>query len=75
VNYRGVGAGTLLSNTTVGGEAPGAGTGVRGWRDYLSVSSAHRDDAVDANADGWLKPCCCCCFAYGGYEAALNPMV
>ena len=74
VNYRGVGAGTLLSNTTVVAKLLALGLVCVAGVIYLSVHPRIAMTPVDANADGWLKAMLLLLFAYGGYEAALNPM-
>jgi amino acid transporter len=74
VNYRGVGAGTLLSNITVLAKlaALAAVAGAGAW--YLATHAAVAAPAVSAGGDEWLKAMVLLIFAYGGYEAALNPM-
>jgi len=74
VNYRGVGAGTLLSNTTVVAKLLALGLVCVAGVIYLSVHPRIAMTPVDANTDGWLKAMLLLLFAYGGYEAALNPM-
>ena len=73
-NYRGVAAGTLVSNVSVVAKlvplALVAAVGIV----YLA---AHRLPAAQASTgglDGWLKALLLMIFAYGGYEAALFPL-
>ena len=74
VNYRGVGAGTLVSNTTVVAKLLALGLVCVAGVVYLAVHPRIALLPVVANADGWLKAMLLLLFAYGGYEAALNPM-
>jgi amino acid transporter len=74
VNFRGVGAGTLVSNFTVIAKlAALAGVCVAGTA-YLAFHAPVAAAPVAAGADGWLQAMLLLLFAYGGYEAALNPM-
>jgi APA family basic amino acid/polyamine antiporter len=74
VNYRGVGAGTTLSNATalvkllVLFAVAGAGMA------WLCFHPALAAAPVTPTREGWLKAMLLLLFAYGGYEAALNPM-
>jgi APA family basic amino acid/polyamine antiporter len=74
VNYRGVGAGTALSNATALTKLVAlfavAGAGVA----WLCVHPALAAAPVTPTREGWLKAMLLLLFAYGGYEAALNPM-
>ena len=74
VNYRGVGAGTMLSNVTALTKLLAlfavAGAGVA----WLCVHPALAAAPVTPRGEGWLKAMLLLLFAYGGYEAALNPM-
>src|SRR5207302_911473 len=74
VNYRGVGAGTLVSNTTVVAKLLALGLVCVAGVVYLAVHPRIALMPVVANADGWLQAMLLLLFAYGGYEAALNPM-
>jgi amino acid transporter len=74
VNYRGVGAGTLMSNVSAVAKLAAlalvCGVGVI----WLTMHPAVATAPVAAGADSWLKAMLLLLFAYGGYEAALNPM-
>jgi basic amino acid/polyamine antiporter, APA family len=74
VNYRGVGSGALVSNVTVIAKLAALGVlclvGV-GW---LALHRPAATMPVPAGVEGWLKAWLLLLFAYGGYEAALNPM-
>jgi APA family basic amino acid/polyamine antiporter len=77
VNYRGVGAGTLMSNAAVLGKLLALGIlGVVGvlWLSAHAAAGAVRVAPTAATPDDWLKALLLLMFAYGGYEAALNPM-
>jgi amino acid transporter len=74
VNYRGVGAGTLVSNTTVVAKLLALGLVCVAGVLYLSVHPRVAATPVAASVDGWLQAMLLLLFAYGGYEAALNPM-
>jgi len=73
-NYRGVAAGTLVSNVSaVAKLVPLALVCAVG----ISYLAAHPSVAVaeaTGGVDGWLKAVLLMIFAYGGYEAALFPM-
>jgi basic amino acid/polyamine antiporter, APA family len=73
-NYRGVAAGTLVSNvSTVAKLVPlllVCGVGLV----YLFGHPAVTPDAPTGGVDGWLKAVLLMIFAYGGYETALFPM-
>jgi len=74
VNCRGVGAGTTMSNAAVVAKLAVLGVlcavGVAWLATHPPVAAA----PVPASADGWLRAMLLLVFAYGGYEAALNPM-
>jgi len=74
VNYRGVGAGTLVSNTTVVAKLLALGLVCVAGVLYLSVHPRVAATPLAASVDGWLQAMLLLLFAYGGYEAALNPM-
>jgi amino acid transporter len=74
VNYRGVGAGTLMSNISVVGKLLALGVVCAAGVLWLAVHAPVAAPPVAASADGWLKAMLLLLFAYGGYEAALNPM-
>jgi basic amino acid/polyamine antiporter, APA family len=73
-NYRGVAAGTLVSNVSVVAKlvplALVAAVGVA----YLTTHPALAPAAAGGGIDAWLKAVLLLIFAYGGYEAALFPM-
>ncbi|HVH82958.1 MAG TPA: amino acid permease, partial [Steroidobacteraceae bacterium] len=73
-NYRGVAAGTLVSNVSVVAKlvplALVAGVGVV----YLTAHHALAPAAARGGIDAWLQAVLLLIFAYGGYEAALFPM-
>ncbi len=74
VNYRGVGAGTRLSNLSVIGKLAALGVVCAAGVLWLTLHPAVATPPVTASADSWLKAMLLLLFAYGGYEAALNPM-
>jgi basic amino acid/polyamine antiporter, APA family len=74
VNYRGVGAGTLVSNVTVVAKLAALALVCVAGVAWLGVHAAVPSPVVTPNVDGWLKAMLLLLFAYGGYEAALNPM-
>jgi amino acid transporter len=74
VNYRGVGAGTLVSNVSVVAKLLALGVVCVVGLVYLAGHAPVAMEPVAAGADGWLKAMLLLLFAYGGYEAALNPM-
>jgi len=73
-NYRGVAAGTLVSNVSVVAKlvplALVAAVGVA----YLTTHPGLAPAAAGGGIDAWLKAVLLLIFAYGGYEAALFPM-
>src|ERR1700730_10956641 len=74
VNYRGVGAGTLVSNTTVVVKLLALGLVCVAGALYLSVHPRVATTPVAASVDGWLQAMLLLLFAYGGYEGALHPV-
>ena len=74
VNYRGVAAGTLVSNATVVAKLLALGMVCVAGVLYLAVHPRVAATPVTASWDGWLQAMLLLLFAYGGYEAALNPM-
>ncbi|HLY53184.1 MAG TPA: APC family permease, partial [Steroidobacteraceae bacterium] len=73
-NYRGVAAGTLVSNvSTVAKLVPLAVISVVGLG-YLATHAAAAPPVPAAGGlDGWLKAMVLLFFLYGGFETALNP--
>ena len=73
-NYRGVAAGTLVSNVaTIAKLVPLALLCVVGlW--YLAAHRAAAPATTAVGMDPWLKAMLLLFFAYGGFETALNPM-
>ena len=72
-NYRGVAAGTLLSNvSTVAKLLPLALVCVVGLA-YLATHAAAAQPPAAGGIDGWLKAMLLLFFLYGGYETALHP--
>lgn len=73
-NYRGVAAGTLVSNVSVVAKlvplALVAGVGAV----YLTTHHTLAPAAVSGGIDAWLQAVLLLIFAYGGYEAALFPL-
>ncbi len=74
VNYRGVGAGTLMSNVSVVGKLAALGVVCAAGVAWLTVHPAVAAQPFTPGVDSWLKAMLLLLFAYGGYEAALNPM-
>ena len=74
VNYRGVGAGTTVSNVTVVAKLAALGVLGAAGVAWLTVHPAVAVPPMTPSADAWLKAMLLLLFAYGGYEAALNPM-
>jgi APA family basic amino acid/polyamine antiporter len=73
-NYRGVAAGTLVSNVSVIAKlVPLALVCVVGVV-YLTTHPGLAPAAASSGMDAWLKAVLLLIFAYGGYEAALFPM-
>jgi basic amino acid/polyamine antiporter, APA family len=75
-NYRGVAAGTLVSNVSVIAKlVPLAVVCVVGLAWLASEPQpAALAPVSSAGADGWLKATLILFFSYGGYEVALNPV-
>jgi basic amino acid/polyamine antiporter, APA family len=74
VNYRGVGAGAAVSNISVVAKLLALGIVGAIGMGYLVAHPPVPSAAPAADLDGWLKAILLLFFAYGGYEAALNPM-
>src|SRR5207302_854673 len=74
VNYRGVAAGTRVSNATVVAKLLALGMVCVAGVLYLSLHPRVAAAPAAASVDGWLQAMLLLLFAYGGYEAALNPM-
>ena len=74
VNCRGVGAGTHMSNAAVVGKLGALGLVCAAGIGWLTVHPAVPAPLLTPSADSWLKAMLLLLFAYGGYEAALNPM-
>jgi basic amino acid/polyamine antiporter, APA family len=74
VNYRGVGAGTRMSNLSTMAKLAALGLVCAVGIGWLTVHPAAPAAAATAGLDSWLKAMLLLLFAYGGYEAALNPM-
>ncbi len=73
-NYRGVASGTRMSNlATLAKLAPLAVICVAGLG-YLAVHPVPAHEIGSHGRGGWLDATLLLFFAYGGYEAALNPM-
>ncbi|MGP8033004.1 MAG: APC family permease [Steroidobacteraceae bacterium] len=73
-NYRGVAAGTRLSNVSVIAKLVPLGVVCAVGLAYLAFHPAAAQQMPGGGVDGWLKAMLLLFFAYGGYEAALNPM-
>ena len=74
VNYRGVGVGAWVSNVSVVAKLLALGLVCAVGAGYLITHPAVQVAPVLADQDGWLRAILLLFFAYGGYEAALNPM-
>ena len=74
VNYRGVGAGTLMSNASVVAKLAALGVVCVAGIVWLTIHPAVASSPLTPSTDSWLKAMLLLLFAYGGYEAALNPM-
>ncbi len=74
VNCRGVGAGTRMSNISVVAKLAALGAVCAAGLIWLTLHPAVTAASTPASADSWLKAMLLLLFAYGGYEAALNPM-
>ena len=74
VNYRGVRGGTLISNIFVVAKlVPLVIVSLAGAY-YLTIHSTASWPAPNATAGNWRTAILLLFFAYGGYEAAMNPM-
>jgi APA family basic amino acid/polyamine antiporter len=74
VNYRGVGAGTVMSNAAAVTKIVALGSlGIAGLI-WVGLHPPHHVIAAPGSASAWLRAMVLLLFAYGGYEAALNPM-
>ena len=73
-NYRGVAAGTLVSNVSVVAKLVPLAVVCAVGLTYLATHGGGAPQAPGGGIDGWLKAMLLLFFAYGGYEAALNPM-
>jgi len=71
---RGVAAGTRVSNATVVAKLLALGMVCVAGVLYLSLHPRVAAAPAAASVDGWLQAMLLLLFAYGGYEAALNPM-
>jgi basic amino acid/polyamine antiporter, APA family len=74
VNYRGVGAGTLMSNASVVAKLAALAVVCMAGLAWLAVHGPVPAARVHAGGDAWMRAMLLMLFAYGGYEAALNPM-
>jgi amino acid transporter len=74
VNCRGVGAGTRMSNASAVAKLGALGLVCAAGIVWLTVHPAVAAPPISPSADSWLKAMLLLLFAYGGYEAALNPM-
>jgi len=74
VNCRGVGAGTRISNASVVAKLGALGLVCATGIVWLAVHPAVVAPPISPGPDSWLKAMLLLVFAYGGYEAALNPM-
>jgi APA family basic amino acid/polyamine antiporter len=73
-NYRGVASGTLVSNvSTIAKLIPLALVCAVGLA-YVASHARVAQPSAPAGVSGWLESMLLLFFAYGGYEAALNPM-
>jgi APA family basic amino acid/polyamine antiporter len=74
VNYRGVGAGTRMSNVSTVAKLAALGLVCVAGVAWLTTHGAVAAAPAAPGIDSWLKAMLLLLFAYGGYEAALNPM-
>src|SRR6202008_1134095 len=74
VNYRGVGPGAQVSNLTVVAKLVALAVVCVAGAIYLTGHPRVAVAPVEASLDSWLQAMLLLLFAYGGYEAALNPM-
>lgn len=73
-NYRGVAAGTLVSNVSAVAKLVPLSLVAAVGMVYLVAHPLPAAPASAAGLDGWLKALLLLIFAYGGYEAALFPL-
>jgi basic amino acid/polyamine antiporter, APA family len=73
VNYRGVGAGTRVSNAAVVAKLAALALVCLAGVVYLALHPPRASLPHVGDANGWLQAMLLLFFAYGGYEAALNP--
>jgi amino acid transporter len=74
INYRGVGGGALMSNLAALGKLAALAVLCGAGLAWLTSHAAPTLPPVAADASAWLHALLLLLFAYGGYEAALNPM-
>ena len=74
INYRGVADGTRVSNVSVLAKLAALGTVCAAAVIYLATHAHAVPGPVRADGGDWLSAMLLLLFAYGGYEAALNPM-
>jgi APA family basic amino acid/polyamine antiporter len=75
VNYRGVGAGTAMSNAAAVTKILALGSVAVAGVIWVGLHPPHHVISPTAvTARDWLRAMVLLLFAYGGYEAALNPM-
>jgi basic amino acid/polyamine antiporter, APA family len=74
VNYRGVAGGTRVSNVSVLAKLTALGIVCVAGVIYLATHPHAPVPPVRADSGDWLNAMLLLLFAYGGYEAALNPM-
>ncbi len=72
-NYRGVAAGSLVSNVSVIAKLVPLAVVCAVGLVYLAAHPGSAPAAAGTEADDWLKAILILFFSYGGYEAALNP--
>src|SRR6516164_2292027 len=73
VNYRGVGAGTLMSNVSAVAKLAALALVCVAGVAWLTMHASAAAAPVPASANSWLNAMLLLLFAYGGFEAALNP--
>jgi basic amino acid/polyamine antiporter, APA family len=73
-NYRGVAAGTLVSNVSVIAKLVPLAVVCAVGLVYLAVHPIAAPAAGGSTTDDWLKATLILFFSYGGYEVALNPV-
>jgi amino acid transporter len=74
INYRGVAGGTRVSNLSVAAKLAALGIVCAAGLAYLAGHVHVVTRPVRASGADWLNAMLLLLFAYGGYEAALNPM-